>query len=172
MKLTRRDNTMGRVLVVDDHASVRESVIDILRQAGYAVDGLASAVEALPLVERHTPDVVITDLQMPGIDGLEFIRQISRRRLPTQVIMITAHATIASAVEAMRFGPPGEDPSLLIYYSTTQLVEGLARHEGCRLSARPIGPRLAGRPVGPRLADPVLPLSTVATATATTTAAA
>jgi DNA-binding NtrC family response regulator len=92
------------VLVVDDHAAVRESVIDILRQAGYAVDGLASAVEALPVVERQAPDVVITDLQMPGIDGLEFIRQISHRRLPTQVIMITAHATIASAVEAMRFG--------------------------------------------------------------------
>ncbi|MBA3480442.1 MAG: sigma-54-dependent Fis family transcriptional regulator [Pirellulales bacterium] len=104
MKLTRRDNSMGRVLVVDDTAAVRESVIDILRQAGYAADGLASAVEALPLVERQAPDVVITDLQMPGIDGLEFIRQISRRRLPTQVIMITAHATIASAVEAMRFG--------------------------------------------------------------------
>jgi DNA-binding NtrC family response regulator len=101
---TKRDNGIGRVLVVDDHAAVRESVIDILRQAGYTVEGLASAVEALPLVERQTPDVVITDLQMPGIDGLEFIRQISRRRLPVQVIMITAHATIASAVEAMRFG--------------------------------------------------------------------
>jgi DNA-binding NtrC family response regulator len=99
-----RDDTLGRVLVVDDHAAVRESVIDILRQAGYAVEGLASAVEALPLVERQAPDVLITDLQMPGIDGLEFIRQMSRRRLPTQMIMITAHATIASAVEAMRFG--------------------------------------------------------------------
>ncbi|HEX6961109.1 MAG TPA: sigma-54 dependent transcriptional regulator [Lacipirellula sp.] len=104
MTRTSSEQTIGRVLVVDDHAAVRESVIDILRQAGYAVDGLASAVEALPALERLAPDVVITDLQMPGIDGLEFIRQISRRRLPTQVIMITAHATIASAVEAMRFG--------------------------------------------------------------------
>ena len=97
MTRTSSEQTIGRVLVVDDHAAVRESVIDILRQAGYAVDGLASAVEALPALERLAPDVVITDLQMPGIDGLEFIRQISRRRLPTQVIMITAHATIASA---------------------------------------------------------------------------
>jgi DNA-binding NtrC family response regulator len=92
------------VLVVDDHAAVRESVIDVLRQAGYEAEGLASAVEALPLVERGGFDVVITDLQMPGIDGLEFIRQMSRRRLAAQAIMITAHATIASAVEAMRFG--------------------------------------------------------------------
>lgn len=94
----------GRVLVVDDHAAVRESVIDVLRQAGYRVEGLASAVEALPMLERAAFDVVVTDLQMPAMDGLEFIRRMSQRRLPTQVIMITAHATIASAVEAMRFG--------------------------------------------------------------------
>jgi DNA-binding NtrC family response regulator len=91
-------------LVVDDHAAGRASVIDVLCQAGYAVEGLASAVEALPLVDARSFDVVITDLQMPGVDGLEFIRQLSRRRLPTQVIMITAHATIPSAVEAMRLG--------------------------------------------------------------------
>lgn len=96
--------SLGRILVVDDHVAARASVIDVLRCAGYAVEGLASAVEALPLLDRRAFDVVITDLQMPGIDGLEFIGQLSRRRLPTQVIMITAHATIASAVEAMRLG--------------------------------------------------------------------
>ena len=93
------------VLVVDDHAAVRESVIDVLRQAGYDVDGLGQRRRSAAAAWSGTTfDVVITDLQMPGMDGLEFIRQMSRRRLPTQVIMITAHATIASAVEAMRFG--------------------------------------------------------------------
>jgi DNA-binding NtrC family response regulator len=92
------------VLVVDDHAAARASVIDVLRLAGYAVDGAASATEALAALERRGVDVVITDLQMPGIDGLEFIRRLVARRLPTQVIMVTAHATIASAVEAMRLG--------------------------------------------------------------------
>jgi DNA-binding NtrC family response regulator len=96
--------SLGRVLVVDDHAAARASVLDVLECAGYAVEGLASAVEALPHLDKHAFDVVITDLQMPGIDGLEFIRQLSRRRLATQAIMITAHATIASAVEAMRLG--------------------------------------------------------------------
>jgi len=94
----------GRVLVVDDHAAARQGVVDVLRLAGYAVDSAASAVEALPLAERRAVDVVITDLQMPGVSGLEFIRQLAERRLPTQVIMVTAHATIASAVEAMRLG--------------------------------------------------------------------
>ncbi|RIK80972.1 MAG: sigma-54-dependent Fis family transcriptional regulator [Planctomycetota bacterium] len=103
-RLIERRAAVGRVLVVDDHAAVRESIIDVLRQAGYTAEGLASAVEALPRIEQQSFDVVITDLQMPGVDGLEFIRQLARRRLPAQVIMITAHATIASAVEAMRHG--------------------------------------------------------------------
>ncbi len=94
----------GRILVVDDHAAARESVADVLRQAGYQVHCLASAVEALAHLQAETYDVVITDLQMPGMDGLEFIRQINQLRLRVQVLMVTAHATISSAVEAMRCG--------------------------------------------------------------------
>ena len=93
-----------RVLVVDDHAAARESVADVLRHAGYEVVGLGSPMEALPQLEEQAFDVVITDLQMPGMDGLEFIRQIRLRQIPTQVLMITAHATISSAVDAMRHG--------------------------------------------------------------------
>ncbi|MBX3424328.1 MAG: sigma-54-dependent Fis family transcriptional regulator [Pirellulales bacterium] len=96
--------SLGRVLVVDDHAPARESVSDVLRCAGYEVRGLASAVEALPELTAGDFDVVVTDLQMPGMDGLEFIREINRRRLGVQAIMVTAHASIESAVEAMRHG--------------------------------------------------------------------
>lgn len=92
------------VLVVDDHASAREAVAEVLRQAGYAVATCASATEALARLTRERTDIVVTDLQMPGIDGLEFIREIERRRLAVEVLMITAHASVASAVEAMRHG--------------------------------------------------------------------
>ncbi|MEX0610840.1 MAG: sigma-54 dependent transcriptional regulator, partial [Pirellulales bacterium] len=60
--------------------------------------------EALGRLTAAPVDVVVTDLQMPGMNGLEFIREIERRRLGVQVLMITAHASVASAVEAMRLG--------------------------------------------------------------------
>ncbi len=93
-----------RVLVVDDHASAREAVADVLRQAHYEVVACASATEALVKLAASSFDVVVTDLQMPGMNGLEFIREIERRRLDVQILMITAHASVTSAVEAMRLG--------------------------------------------------------------------
>jgi DNA-binding NtrC family response regulator len=93
-----------RVLVVDDHASAREAVADVLREAQYFVATCASASEALPKLSSERFDVIVTDLQMPGMNGLEFICEIERRRLDVQILMITAHASVSSAVEAMRHG--------------------------------------------------------------------
>jgi DNA-binding NtrC family response regulator len=93
-----------RVLIVDDHASAREAVADVLRAAEYEVAECASAIEALKRLAAQPVDVVITDLQMPGMSGLEFICEIERRHLGVQVLMITAHASVSSAVEAMRHG--------------------------------------------------------------------
>ncbi len=94
----------GRILVVDDHARARESMADVLRHVGYEVDCSASAIDALRVLDGQAYDVVISDLKMPGMDGLEFIRTFRRRNGDTQVVMVTAHATVGSAVEAMRHG--------------------------------------------------------------------
>jgi DNA-binding NtrC family response regulator len=104
MNAKNKSDKPMRVLVVDDHASAREAVSDVLRQAGYDVATCASATEALARLAQQPVDVVVTDLQMPGMNGLEFIREIERRRLNVQVLIITAHASISSAVEAMRHG--------------------------------------------------------------------
>jgi DNA-binding NtrC family response regulator len=95
---------IGRVLVVDDHQQARESVAYTLRHVGHHVDCVTSAIEALQALDRESYDLVITDLQMPGMNGLEFIRRLEQRPSGAQVIMVTAHATVASAVEAMRHG--------------------------------------------------------------------
>ncbi|MCE9607536.1 MAG: sigma-54 dependent transcriptional regulator [Planctomycetia bacterium] len=94
----------GRVLVVDDHQQARESVAFTLRQSGYAVQCCSSAVEALKRQEREQFDVVVTDLKMPGMTGLEFLAELKRRKAPLEVILVTAYATVATAVEAMRQG--------------------------------------------------------------------
>lgn len=94
----------GRVLVVDDHTHARESMAEVLRQAGHQVACCSSAVEALQVVGRETFDCIVTDLKMPGMSGLEFILQLEERRYDAQVVMVTAHASVTTAVEAMRHG--------------------------------------------------------------------
>jgi DNA-binding NtrC family response regulator len=97
-------STAGSVLVVDDHPAARESMAYILSEAGYRVDSRSSAREALELLARTAPDVVITDLRMPGMSGMEFIAELRRRHVAAQIVMVTAHATVSSAVDAMRNG--------------------------------------------------------------------
>ena len=94
----------ARILVVDDHASARQSVVDVLRHGGYLAESCSSGAEALQKLSATSFDLVITDLQMPGMSGLDLIREIERLRLPLQVLMVTAHASVGVAVEAMRHG--------------------------------------------------------------------
>ncbi len=98
------EKATGRVLVVDDHAPARESMAHVLREAGHEVACCSSGAEALRRLNDSGVDCVVTDLKMPGMSGLEFIAHIERRRLPVQVVMVTAHASVATAVEAMRHG--------------------------------------------------------------------
>ena len=99
-----RTDSAGAVLVVDDHAPARESMAVVLREAGHDIACCSSAAEALRRLADRKVDCVVTDLKMPGMSGLEFIAQIEQRRIPVQVVMVTAHASVSSAVEAMRHG--------------------------------------------------------------------
>ncbi|TWU00337.1 Transcriptional regulatory protein ZraR [Botrimarina colliarenosi] len=94
----------GAVLVVDDHAVARESVADVLRHVGHQATACSSGAEALALLRNGSFDVVVTDLQMPGMSGLDLIREIERLRHRVQVLMVTAHASVETAVQAMRHG--------------------------------------------------------------------
>jgi heterodisulfide reductase subunit C/FixJ family two-component response regulator/glycine cleavage system H lipoate-binding protein len=94
----------GKFLVVDDEPVVCKSCRRILTGAGHEVDTSLSAVEALKKAEETKYDVIVTDLKMPGMSGLELLEAIKGKQPDTDVIIITGYATIDTAVKAMRLG--------------------------------------------------------------------
>jgi len=93
-----------RVLVVDDDASIRESFEYHLGRAGYEVASAGSAEAALGMLAELEPGVVITDIRMPGMDGLELLQRIHAAAAETDVLVITAHEDMRTASAAMREG--------------------------------------------------------------------
>jgi CheY-like chemotaxis protein/glycine cleavage system H lipoate-binding protein len=94
----------SRILVIDDEAVVLGAVRKALGRMDYTVDTMDTAREALKLLDNTTYDLVITDLMMPDMDGLEFMRHLHDRKATTQVIMLTGYPTIQSALQAKRLG--------------------------------------------------------------------
>jgi len=92
------------ILVVDDDNSVRRVVQMQLSEAGYEVKLAASGSEALRVLSEAPPKLVITDLRMPDVDGIELLRRITADEIQTTVIMVTAFGSIETAVQAMRLG--------------------------------------------------------------------
>jgi DNA-binding NtrC family response regulator len=94
----------GNILVVDDDPDIREVLADRLEALGYRVLTAANGVEGLEVFERQVPHLVLLDIEMPGMNGLEMLGEIRKREHDTAVIMITAYGTIERAVEAMKDG--------------------------------------------------------------------
>jgi two-component system response regulator HydG len=94
----------GDVLVVDDQRNMRATTAMLLRQAGHDVEEAESGGSAIRRVQQRPFDVVLTDLRMPDVDGLEVLRAVRAHAPDTQVIVMTGYGTIESAVEAMRQG--------------------------------------------------------------------
>jgi two-component system nitrogen regulation response regulator NtrX len=93
-----------RILVIDDDAGIRESLRMTLEYDGYDVAGAATGQEGLALVEREAPDLVLLDVKMPGMDGLDVLTRLHSMHDALPVVMISAHGTPSSAVEAIRKG--------------------------------------------------------------------
>ncbi len=93
-----------RILVVDDEVVVLGAVSKALRQTDYLIDTVQSAEEALERLAEATYDVVLTDLMMPGINGLGLIRRLRDMGAETQTIMITGYPTIKTALRAKQLG--------------------------------------------------------------------
>lgn len=92
------------ILVVDDEASIRAALRELLQDAGYEVDTAADGEEALKMLRERSYDLVLTDLFMPKLDGMEILQYIERHAPKTVCIIITGYGTIPNAVSAMRMG--------------------------------------------------------------------
>jgi len=95
---------MTKILVVDDQYSDRELVKDILETQNFTVDTASDGKEAIEKLKKEKYDIVLTDLMMPEIDGLQLIKLIKENNFDTEIIMMTAYATVDTAIEAIKSG--------------------------------------------------------------------
>jgi DNA-binding NtrC family response regulator len=94
----------GRILIVDDEANARGALSEILREEDYATETAADGFKALGKLDEFAPDVILTDLKMPGLDGIAFMEKARSAAPGTVFVVMTAFGTISSAVEAMKKG--------------------------------------------------------------------
>jgi two-component system response regulator HydG len=94
----------ARIMVVDDEPSARGGLEKLLRQAGYEVDTAQDGVQALEIAADRPPDVVVTDLKMPNMDGMALLAKLRAQDGNLPVIVATAFGEVSSAIEAMRAG--------------------------------------------------------------------
>ena len=94
----------ARILVVDDEENLCEFMRIMLSKEGYQVETVQSARDALSQLENNPVDLVFTDLMMPDMGGLEFIRKLRESRPDTECIVMTAYASVDSAIDALNLG--------------------------------------------------------------------
>ena len=97
-------NAKRRTLLVEDEANMVRTLAKILERKGYSVDAAGTGEEALQRLSERTYDLVITDLNMPVMDGLQLLREMKTLQITPATIVLTGHGTIQSAVEAMKLG--------------------------------------------------------------------
>ncbi len=119
-----------KILVVDDEPTIRETLAEVLNTEDREVVTAASGEEALALFQKETFDLMLLDLIMPGMDGLQVMEKVHKLASNTIVIMLTAHGTLPSAIQAMRHGAhdyllkPASAPKIM-----ASVEEGLRRRQ-------------------------------------------
>ena len=121
-------SSTGRILVVDDEANARSALAELLQDAGYMVSTAADGRTALVQLEQFDPDVVLTDLKMPGMDGLSLIEHGRPIAPHATFIVMTAFATIDTAIQAIKLGADNYLTKPLEFDAVNAIVErGLER---------------------------------------------
>ena len=113
----------GRILVVEDDDTLRRVTQMQLEKKGYSTTVAGDALEALKILESEYQDLVLSDLHLPGMSGLELLKRVRAKYPETEVVMITAFGTVVTAVEAMKFGAYDYVTKPIHLYELSALVD-------------------------------------------------
>ena len=126
--MTTNGPTKGAILIAEDEDTVRESLAEVLRDEGYEVTAVAAGDAAIAAVDAQEFDLVISDLRMPGADGLTVLTHVREVAPQTLVLLMTAHATVETAVEALQRGAQDYLLKPLIFDDVLHKIAHLLRH--------------------------------------------
>src|SRR6476469_4989429 len=113
-------NTAAKILLIEDDPSITSSLSHVLAQEGYEVTTQVRGDAGLACAGQGAFDVVVTDLKLPGLNGLDLVRELHEAKPRLPIILITAHGTTESAIEATKFGA---FDYLLKPFEMTELLE-------------------------------------------------
>ena len=95
---------MSKILIIDDEKDILNTLSSILEDEGFAVSKAMDGKEGLAIFEREKPDIVLLDVWMPELDGIQVLKRIKKKNKNAIVIVISGHGTISTAVEAVKVG--------------------------------------------------------------------
>jgi len=121
-------NSNGSILVAEDQDSARESLVELLEGEGYEVHKAADGTTAISLIDKLDLDVVLTDLMMPGADGIAVMKHVRDVSPQTLVMIMSAHATVETAIEAIRLGAQDYLLKPLLFDEVLRKVQQLIEH--------------------------------------------
>lgn len=121
-------NSNGSILVAEDQESARESLVELLRGEGYEVHDAADGTTAISLIDKLDLDLVLTDLMMPGADGIAVMKHVRDISPQTLVMIMSAHATVETAIEAIRLGAQDYLLKPLLFAEVLRKIRHLMDH--------------------------------------------
>jgi len=135
----------GRILVVDDEVNARTALTELLRDEGYEVEMAADAFKALGKYASFAPHIVVTDLKMPGMDGVELVKKIRSSEDPAAVVVMTAFGAVKTAVDAMRAGAADYLTKPLDFNELLLVIDRVLETEHLRRETRQLRARVEAR---------------------------
>ncbi len=120
---------MSRILIVDDDSQMREALTVAIHRYGYPVDAAKNANTALEMIREKDYSLIITDMKMPGMSGLEFIKSVRAHTLTVPILVITGFATVENAVECMKHGASDYLMKPFSFDTLEQAIRGLLNND-------------------------------------------